>query len=194
MNPSLRVQLGAAGAAFLLVSLLVIRVSSAAFTATTDNPGNSWETGSIALTDDDGGGAASAMFDVSGMLPGQTEVRCITVSYAGATDPPPVKLYAAVTDGGLAAHLDIQVAEVTETGGTGSTCGTVSSPTTIVATQTLTAFGGAHTGYGSGAGAWDPTGTGQSQTYQLTVTLGSDTPNTAQGSDAQATFTWETTT
>jgi len=194
VNASIRLQVGATLASLVLISLLVMRVSAAAFTATTDNPQNSWDTGSITLTDDDGGGAGSAMFNVSGMLPGQTEVRCITVTYTGAADPAAVKLYVAVTDGGLGAHLDVEVSQVTETGGSGNACGTVSGPTGIVATQTLNAFGTAHSGYSNGAGTWDPTGTAQTQSYQFTVTLGADTPDSAQGSDAQATFTWETTT
>lgn len=186
-----KLQAGAAGVSLILISLLVLRVSAAAFTATTENPGNSWATGSITLSDDDG--ANVAMFDVTGMLPGQNETRCITVTYTGDADPAVVKLYTDVTDGGLGPHLDVTVREVTQTGGSGSTCGTLSDPTVIVNNVTLNAFATAHADYSNGAGTWDPSASGQTKTYEFSVTLGSDTPGTAQGGDAQATFTWETT-
>ena len=190
MATTWKMQLGAAVASLLLVTMLVLRVSAAAFTATTEDPSNNWEAGSIALSDD----AASAMFNVTGMLPGQTETRCITVTYTGAVNPAVVKLYGTVTDGGLGDHLDVTVREVTETGGSGNTCGTLSSPTVIVNNVTLNAFGTANSNYATGAGGWDPATTGDTKTYEFAVTLGSDTPSSAQGTDAQATFTWETTT
>lgn len=185
-----KLQAGAALVAMALMSGLVLRVSAAAFTADVDNAANSWATGSIALGTD----ATTAMFSVTGMLPGQTETRCITVTYTGDTDPGAVKLYGSVTDSGLGPHLDITVTEATETGGTGSTCGTLAASTVIVATQTLNAFGSAYTNYSTGAGAWDPAATGDTKTYQFSVTLGADTPTTAQGGSADATFTWQTTT
>lgn len=194
MVASWKLQTAAALVAIALMSGLVLRVSAAAFSATTDNPANNWQTGSIALSDDDGGGAASALFDVTGMLPGQTETRCITVTYTGDVDPGAVKLYTTVTDGGLGPHLDVTVREATETGGSGSTCGTLSATTVIVSTQTLNAFAAAHVDYSNGAGTWNPTASGQTKTYEFSVTLGADTPAGAQGADAQATFTWETST
>lgn len=187
-----KLQLGAAAASLALVSMLVMHVSSAAFSATTTNGTNSWATGSITLTDDDGGGAGSAMFNVTGMLPGTTVTKCIVVTYQGAVDPTAVKLYTTVTDGGLGAHLDVTVKE--GTGGSNASCTGFTASNTIVNNSTLNAFATAHSGYANGAGVWNPTADGDTQTYEFTVTLGSDTPDTAQGSNAQATFTWETTT
>ena len=194
MVSSWKLHASAAAVAIVLMSLLVLRVSAAAFTAPTDNPANNWATGSIALSDDDGGGAASALFNVTGMVPGQTESRCITVTYTGDVDPTAVKLYTSVTDGGLGPHLDVTVREADESGGVGSTCGTLSNAAVIVNNQTLNALATAHPNYTNGAGVWNPTATGQAKTYQFSVTLGADTPASGQGADAQATFTWETTT
>lgn len=187
-----KLQIGAAVASMLLVSLLVVRVSSAAFSATTQNPANNWASGSIALSDDDGGGVGSAMFDVTGMLPGQTATRCIKLTYTGATNPTAVKLYGSVTDGGLADHLEVTVKEGTG-GGYGSCSGFTASGTILNAVK-LKTFGSTRTDYSTGAGTWDPAATGEAKVYEFTVTLRSDTPSSAQGSDAKATFTWETTT
>ena len=188
-SSALKLQIGAAVAALLLVSLLVLRVSSAAFTATTENPDNSWATGQIALSDDDDDTAASAMFDVSDMVPGDVVTKCITVTYTGAADPEPVKLYADVTDNGLGDHLDVRVRE--GDGGGYADCTGFSATATLENNVTLNAFA-AHADYATGAGTWDPSATGQAKTYEFVVTLGVDTPDTAQGADAQATFTWET--
>lgn len=185
-----KLHIAAAALSLLMVSLFVVRASSAAFSAQTTNASNSWATGAVALTDDDGGGAASAMFDVTGMTPSDTVVKCITVTYAGSADPSPVKLYSSVTDNGLADHLDVTVEEG-DGGGYGSCVGFVTSAT-IASGVTLTDFAG-YADYASGIGTWDPTATGQSKTYRFSVTLGADTPDTAQGADAQAGFTWELT-
>lgn len=185
-----KLHVGAAVASALLISLLVVRVSAAAFSAQTANPSNSWDTGQINLADDDGGGLASAMFDVSGMVPGDTVTRCIKVTYTGGANPAGVKLYSSVTDGGLGPHLDVTVKE--GDGGAYGDCTGFSPTATLASGVTLNAFG-AYADYATGVGTWDPSATGQAKTYQFAVTLGTDTPDSAQGSDAQATFTWETT-
>jgi hypothetical protein len=189
-SSTMKLHVAATIAALLMVSLLVVRASSAAFSAQTDNPSNSWATGAVALSDDDGGGAGSAMFDVTGMIPGDTITKCIAVTYAGSADPSPVKLFSTVTDNGLADHLDVTVREG-DGGGYGS-CAGFSATATIATAVTLTTFAG-YSDYASGIGTWDPTATGQTKTYEFTVTLGADTPDTAQGADAQAGFTWEIT-
>ena len=184
-----RLQVAAAVASLLMVSMFVVRGSSAAFSAQTVNPSNSWATGAVALSDDDGGGGASAMFDVDGMVPGDTVTKCITVTYTGSADPAAVKLFATVTDNGLADHLDITVKE--GDGGGYSSCAGFSATATLENAVTLNSFAG-HSDYATGTGTWNPTASGQSKTYQFVVTLGADTPSSAQGADAQATFTWET--
>ena len=186
-----KLQLGAATASLALVSLLVMQVSSAAFSATNVNEDNSWSTGTIALSDDVAAG--TALFDVSGMFPGDTVTKCIVVTYDGAVDPTAVRLYATVDDtGGLGDHLDVTVKE--GTGGSAANCSGFVAGATIVNDDTLNAVGAAHSGYANGAGTWDPAADGDAQTYEFTVTLGSDTPSSVQGASATATFTWETTT
>lgn len=189
-SSTLKLQVGAAIASLLLVSLLVMRVSSAAFSAQTDNPGNSWATGQVNLSDDDGEGAASAMFDVSAMMPGDTVTKCITVTYTGSTDPAVVKMFTDITDGGLGDHLDVTLTE--GDGGGYADCTGYNPTATLKTSVTLNSLA-THADYASGTGTWNPTANNQSKTYKFVVTLGTDTPDTAQGADAQATFTWETT-
>lgn len=63
--------------AVVLAGGLIWQASNAAFTSTTRNSGSDWSTGSVALTDDDAG---SARFQVSNMVPGQTDTKCIKVT------------------------------------------------------------------------------------------------------------------
>jgi predicted ribosomally synthesized peptide with SipW-like signal peptide len=170
-----------------VVGLLITRASNAAFTASTESTGNSFSAGEIDLTDDDAG---SAMFTSAGLVPGSSVTECITVTYQGTiADPSPVRLYSGgLTDGGLAPHLDVVVQE--GTGGSASSCAGFTSSGTVF-TGTLASFAGTHTGFADGAGTWDPSASPQSRTYQVQVTLGADTPNSAQGDDAEAAFTWE---
>src|SRR3954471_193143 len=76
----------AAVGALVASTVVVLGASDAAFTASTANPGNSWETGSIviaSLTDDDSGttpATGTAMFSETGLQPGDTGENCITVT------------------------------------------------------------------------------------------------------------------
>jgi hypothetical protein len=63
--------------AVIAAGALIYQASYAAFTGQTRNSGNEWSTGSVNLTDDDNG---QARFQVSNMLPGQSETKCITVT------------------------------------------------------------------------------------------------------------------
>ena len=69
---------------------MVYQASYAAFTGQTRNSGNQWSTGSINLTDDDNG---TSRFQVSNMLPGATDTKCIKVT-ANASVASTVKGYA----------------------------------------------------------------------------------------------------
>ncbi len=174
-------------ASLVAVSALVYQTSTAAFSDTTDNAGNSWAAGSVTLTDNDGG---SAMFTSANMVPGDVVENCITVDYTGSTfDLAAVKLYGSVTDGGLGGDLDVVVDE--GTGGGFGNCTGFTVGQTVFASNTLNAFATAHSSYANGATGYTPAGGSTSRTYRFRVTLGSDTPNSSQGTNATATFTWE---
>ena len=176
--------------ALLLVAMMVTRTSQAAFTATTDNTGNSFTAGTVVLSDDDSG---AALFAVPTMSPGDTATGCIQVTYSGTiTDPQAVKLYGGgYTDAGgsLSDYLELTVEE----GTAGSTCASFTSGATIVNGSTLAAFNDTDsTDYASGDGTWTPTSTPEMRAYQVTVKLADATPNTEQGaSTTDVAFVWE---
>ena len=178
------VLLSATALSFILIALLVVTSSRAAFTATTSNTGNSASTASLTLTDNDSG---TALFNVTDLMPGEWHVRCIRVTYTGGLDPMPVKLYASsAPTGDLAPYLNLKVDIGEDTGGVFRTCDTF--------TSTGTVYNGALTGlpasYGSGLSTWNPAGAGETRTFQFALQV-QDT-DAAQGKTATFGFTWET--
>ena len=77
-----------------------------AFSSTTDNPGNTIATGTVAISDNDGG--ASKLIDISGAKPSTNYDRCIRVTYTG-TLAADVKLSIPDAVGALASDLDLDV-------------------------------------------------------------------------------------
>lgn len=166
-------------------SAVVWQRSEAAFTGTTTNPSNTWSVGTVSLADDD---AAAAMFDVSGLFPGSTGERCITVTYGGSIASA-VRLYVpAATGTTILQYLDLVVDE--GTGGSFADCAGFSSTSTVF-TGSLATAASSHATYADGWGSWSPTGAGQTRTYRISYTLAAATPDTEQGLTATATFQWE---
>jgi hypothetical protein len=167
-----------------------VQSSNAAFTDQTQSTGNSFTTGTVTLTDDDG---AAALFSVSNMEPGQTVVDCIEVTYSGTVvDPSAVKLYTGgYTDSGtLATFLNLTVEE--GTGGVFGNCTGFTLENTIESGTTVAGFDTAHTNYATGAGVWDPAGTPETKTYRVTVELDAATPDGQQGESVTTLlFNWE---
>lgn len=179
-------------------SVLVWNASQAAFTAATDNAGNTIGSGTVILGDNDAG---SAMFTMTNAKPGDSQTKCVNVSYTGTLGAQ-VRLQAASL-GALAPYLQLTV-----------TRGTFSS---VPGSGLCTNFTGDSANYaGNGAGViyngllsafpqtWaaglvDPSTTtsptaevwttNENHAYQLTVTLNDD--NNAQGKSSTPTFTWE---
>lgn len=193
MTASAKLQIGAALAALLLVSLLVMRVSSAAFTATTDTTGN-WSSGSVALSDDDG--ATASFSNASGMVPGDSDQACIIVTYDGDVATAGVKMYGSTSFGSatdLGDHLTLTIEDVTI--GALEDCATATINATLFSGNDLSvstgAFTVAHTSFADGLGTgWTPTTNGEAKTYRITLELQDN--DGAQGLDTNATFTWET--
>lgn len=182
-------------AALLLVAMMVTRTSQAAFTASTDNTGNSFSAGTLVLTDDDAG---AAMFAVTDLSPGDVQTGCIEVTYSGSiTTAGAVKLFSSGytdvpgPDGasvGLSGYLNLTVLE----GTAGSTCATFTAGPTVVPTTTLAAFAAASTDYATGAGAWTPAATPETRAFQFTVELDANTPNAEQAATTNAIgFVWQ---
>jgi hypothetical protein len=151
--------LGAAG--------VVWQASYAAFSADTRNAGNSWSTGTVALSNDSAG---TARFNVSDIVPSQTETKCVKVT-SSANVPGTVKLYIlnpVTSVQGLETHIKLTVT-IGDGGTFGSCTGYVSSGT-VIATQTLAAATATYNSYANGAGSWVTAGvsSGESKTYQFT--------------------------
>ncbi|MBU1492688.1 MAG: TasA family protein [Actinomycetota bacterium] len=172
-------------AAFLLVGMLVMGTSRAAFFDTAGNAGNSFGAGDVVLTDDDSG---AAMFAVSNMAPGDTATKCIEVTYEGSLAPADIEMYVAsgdLTGSGLDAYLDLTV----ELGTGGSFAGCTGFSGSSFYSGDLAGFAAAYTDFAGGTGSWTAAATDDAKTYRFTFTLQDD--NDAQGLDAGITFTWE---
>ncbi len=185
-------------------STLVWHSSHAAFVDTTDNPGNAWRTGVVAL---DGDRGATALFSTASeglLVPGSSGHRCITVTYSGNVDTAEtgVRLHGALTGStALADALQVRV-EVSATAlspAPDADClpGLGGSPVS----HAPRAFSAFPTGYGTGLGDgngdgvadWRPTATGnRSRTYRISYSLPAGSyPDTLQGQQVGMTFTWE---
>ena len=184
------VSLVAIPVAVAVSGLVVAQASYSAYSATTVSPTSNWATGTVALTDDD---ANTAAFSVTGMKPGSTGTKCITVTSTGSLAST-VKLYgtnpAGTTD--LANYLSLSVSQ-----GTGGSFGSCAGYTPLASGGTLyngsfVGFGTTYTSYSNGLGTWAPTGTAdESRTFKITYTLSPDAPNSTQGGTAAGGFTFE---
>lgn len=173
--------IGSALVSALGVGALAYTATSAAFSGTTDNTGNTFGAATVTLTDDDFGGTN---FNATNMLPGDTVSDCILVTYTGSTtDLLGLNLYGTSANL-LADDLDL----VVQHAAVGETCATAVPTLSPVYSGGLDLLG---TTYGTGAPGFTPTATGQSIAYFFDVTLDALTPNTAQGDTATADFTWE---
>jgi hypothetical protein len=169
--------------------VLVWRGTEAVFTATTGNPANSWNTGSVTLTDSDAG---TALFSLTNLAPGVGADRCINVTYGGTLTPQAVKLYASGYTNSADASLGTNIL-LTITEGAGVTpaapdCTGFVADGAATYSGTLGGFG-AKTTYAAGVGAWVPTTNAKVRTYRI----GYEVLSTAgQGQTAGLTFVWET--
>ncbi len=169
-------------AALLMVTILTIGRSQAAFTDTTDSSANSFATGTVVLTDDDSG---SAMFSVTNMSPGTPVVECITVTYSGTELPAPVRIYGSST-GTLDTYLNTTI-EVGTGGSFGSCAGF--TPTSTLFNNTLANFSTTHTNWASGLATFSAAANPTSRTFRFTVDVQNNAA--AQGDSSTAVFTFE---
>ena len=180
----------------------------AAFSATTGNSGNSWQTGSVVLGDSDSGAAFFTSAGDGALKPGSTSSRCIRIDYPGDL-PADVRMYAGTPTGGattLDPYLVMSVergADVTATTPVAADCTGFtpsSTPTFLYNTQqadgssvdpsrTLAHLKATHRDYGSGLVV--STGTVQNTYLTLRITYAVKNDNGAQNTQSSATFTWE---
>jgi hypothetical protein len=184
-------------------ALLMVARSDAAFTTRTENAANALRTGGVQLIDNDN---TTAMFDVSHMVPGQTERRCIKVTYTGTLPQDkltPVRVHVA-SPGTLGPYLVAAVEMGTEGSdafdrtSNATSCatfgGTVtnlySDPATMTQSLDLASLVTTHGTYANGMGtAWIPDGDGDARWFRVTFRVKDD--NLAQDKVATPEFTWE---
>jgi hypothetical protein len=161
---------------------LAWRASYSRFSATTSNPGDSWTTGTVSLTNN----AAVAVFNnITGLIPGSTGTNCILVTYTGSLAST-VKFYVQNYSGTLDPYLTMTVQS-----GSGTSCGAFGTSTTLFS-GTLNALRTANTNFANGLPAtspWSPASNGSVMPYQFTYTLADD--NAAESATANLDLVWE---
>jgi len=169
----------------VVISGVVVGTSSyAAFSDTTQNAGNSWAAGKVAITDDDEG---QALFTATGLLPGTGDEACLTVT-ADTSAPSTVQLYTAdsVDSESLASSLEL----VVERGTAADGCESFVAVGDPVVSGTLADLL-ASTSFADGVGGWAvPAGTTDS-TWRFRYQLAEGATNAAQEAATSTTFVWE---
>ena len=184
---------------FLTVAVLAVMAgvavftTSAAFTATTSNPGNQIEAGTVAIGDSDAG--TGVLYNALNQKPGSGNgptASCLRVTYSGSLASA-VKLYRSAVTNGSAFRLKVErgsglsapAANMNCTGFTAS-----STPFDNTLDQFPSTYAGGIDGKAAGA-AWS---TGDTEDYRFTIyTVDDSTPNahtSAQDSGSHS-FTWE---
>lgn len=168
--------------------------SYAAFSSSTENPGDSFAAGNVVLSDNDAG---AALLSLTGAVPGDSTTRCITVTYDGSL-PAAVRLYGSVS-GALGSHLELTVTRGTDAAPSfGSCSGFTADSADYVGAGSGVVYSGTLASYPSSyaSGIVDPVpgspatwSISDAHTYRFMVSLNDDPA--AQGQSASASFTWE---
>ena len=174
-----------------LGSLAAIGVFGA-FSATTTNAGNTITAGTVTIGDNDAG---AALYSLTNAKPGESVTKCIKVTYTGNLDAD-VHIYTTSTIGTLGPYIDLTITGGTQTSSTFPSCTGFTASGAALYTGTLAAFGTAKNTYANGIVDYPGSATkwvnGDAVVYQITATLQSGAPDTAQGLTTGAhTFTWE---
>lgn len=172
----------AVAVALLMLTILIVTRSQAAFSDTTVNPSNSFATGSVTITDDDSG---TALYTLTDMSPANPVVDCIEVTYSGTLTPADVRIYG-TSSGALAPFLDTTI-EI-GTGGSFGDC-TGFTPTSTLFNNTLDNYSTTHTNWATGLAAFTAASNPTVRVFRFTVDVQNNPA--AQGLSGNADFTWE---
>ena len=191
-TPSKKRKLFVTFAVLAVMAGLAVFVTSAAFTATTSNPGNRIESGSVAVSDSDGttGVLYNALDQAPGAAAGPVS-KCIRVTYTGSLAAS-LKLYSSAIANGSNFRLKVERGSGITTPASDMNCTGFSASSTAF-DNTLDNF---PTTYGSGvdgkaSGSWAQN---DSVDYKFTVyTVDDSTPNahTSKVDTGSHSFTWE---
>ena len=172
----------AIAAALLMVTILTMTRSEAAFSDTTSNVANSIATGDVVLTDDD---TALALFDTAGLTATDSVAECLNVSYTGSIVPATIRAYG-TSGGSLDAFLDMTV-EMGTGGGYGD-CASFTPGSTIY-TGTVSGFSATHADWATGLATFTAATNPDNRTFRFTLTVQDD--NAAQGLATTMEITFE---
>jgi len=176
-------RLAAIATAILMLTVLTVTRSQAAFVASTANTANSFSTDSVVITDDDAG---STLFAATGLSPGNPVINCITLTYSGTALPAPIRMYGTTT-GTLDTYLDLTIEE--GTGGSFGDCTGFAANSTIF-TNTVENFAATHTNWTNGLAVVTASANPTSRTLRFTIDVQNDPA--AQSNTATVDFTFET--
>ncbi|HEY8718051.1 hypothetical protein [Pengzhenrongella sp.] len=182
--------LSAGSVAVLAAGLMVWQGSSAAFTETTGNSGNTWAAGHLTLTDDDSG---AARFVLNNLVPDQTGSKCIVVS-STTTVPSVVSSYVKnLTASPLADYLTLSIEQ--GTGGTFNNCAGFNPGPDVPQIYSLNAMSTTYTDFSNAATTWATTGT-DSRTFRVTWNFDTSgasqaTVDALQGASTGIDIVWE---
>jgi Camelysin metallo-endopeptidase len=161
-----------------------------AFSATTVNAGNTFDAGTVVISDNDAG---SAMYNITGAKPNDVVVRCIRVTYTGSL-PSTVKLYTTTPINPFGQYVTLSVDKGSMPAGTTFPNCTGFTSESSLFTGTLSGFAASDTSFATGAGANPGAQTqwnlNDSLVYRFTLTM-QDNPLAVGGSSGTHSFTWE---
>lgn len=166
---------------------LVWEGSRAAFSARTDNAGNTLTSGSVAITNDRTSGA---MFAVTGLKPTDAGAACVLVTYTGvgAVAGGGVRLWInGYTANALGAALKLTVEE--GSGGSATGCAGFTPTGAAIFDGTADALG-AKASWNAGVGAWVPAGNA-TRSYRISYALPANTTEAAANLTVTLNLTWE---
>ena len=187
----------------VLATLVVVGVAGSiiasavfsAFSATTSNPGNQFQAGTVSISDNDAG---AAMYNILAAAPGSTTSKCIKVTFDG-TLPSAVKLYTAAGITGLPAssqYIDLTITPGTQASPTFPNCtGFTPDAGGAVYTGTIQDWRTNHNAWSNGLAVNNPSASStwnqnDAVVYKFDVSV-QNVP-AAQGADSGVhDFTWE---
>lgn len=201
-TPGTRTRKRGSTARKVLLTALVVGVAGAAlglgtyslFTATTDNTGNSFAAGTVAVSDND---ASGAMLSLANAKPADSDSACIKITYTGTLDSA-IRLYGTVS-GSLPTYLTLTVTRGTDSAPSFDSCTNFTADATnylglgngVIYQGSLASYPATYA-----AGIVDPKPasqetwtTNEAHSYRFTISL--DDNNAAQGLSGTASFTWE---
>lgn len=145
-------------AALIVSGLLVSQASYSAFSATTTNPTNSWNSGAIVLSNSS---PATALFTATNIKPGDWGSKCITVTADKIVSGTTVKMQAK-TAAAVGSKSELNDALFVKVTTPAVACTVSTTPIATTAGVTLTSFIAT-----SGVPVWTPTAAAETKSYLI---------------------------